>query len=111
MKNVKRKFVCITVAAIAAAGATGCSSYQNAETYQQESSETATQESQQGTTEAAEQELQQDSTESETSAVEDKMDEEEPLKAAFEENPTYALGKKEGYEWHILHAGAQFIKY
>lgn len=99
MKNVKRKFVCITVAAIAAAAATGCSSYQNAETYQQESSEAATQESQ------------QDSSESETSTAEDKMDEVEPLTAAFEENPTYALGKKEGYEWHILHAVAQFIKY
>lgn len=56
MKNVKRKFVCITVAAIAAAAATGCSSYQNAETYQQESSETATQESQQESSEATVQE-------------------------------------------------------
>ncbi len=162
MKNVKRKFICLTVAAIAAAASTGCSSSQGAETYQQQEASGATeqesrqetleateQESQQGTTEATEQESQQDSTESETSAVEDKMDEVEPLTAAFEkngyvinmevggtydfvtvchddpskelvgsltiseyetveENLTYALEKKEGYEWHILHAVAQF---
>ena len=99
MKNIKRKFICLTVAAIAAAASIGCSSSQGAETYQQQEASGATeqesqqgtteateQESQQGTTEATEQESQQDSTVSETSAVEDKMDEVEPLTAAFEKN-------------------------